>query len=361
MPHAVTENRKTMSTRVTRGFLRALIFAAAVCAGASVVNASEFYAGKTIDFVVGTDAGGGLDAYARLIARHLGRLIPGSPVVVVRNMPGAGSAKAAAFLYNVAPKDGTTIATIFPGVIIDPLLQDRAVSLFDATKFTYLGSSDNGARVCITGPSSKIKTFEQAMTEKTVIGGTQAGAPTYSYAYLAKNATGAKLDIVGGYKGTAALALAVERGEIDGICGFDWTSVKAERPDWLREGGAHLLAQIAPEPDPELTALKVPPLTSFTKSEEDRRAMKLITSQQIFARPYVAPPGVPAEQAAQLRQAFAGVLRDPQFLKDAATARASIGPSSAEEVQETVTKLYAAPSDVVQRARQLIVPADESR
>ena len=348
-----------MRKHVISSSILAMLFFLAACLTAGRVRASDFYAGKTVDFIVGTDTGGGLDTYARLIAKHLARFLPGTPAVVVRNMPGAGSGKAAAYLYSIAPKDGTTIAALFPGIIIDPLLQERAANQFDATKFTYLASADSDSRVCITGPSSKIKTFEQAMTEKTVIGASQPGASTHDYAYMAKNATGAKFDIVSGYKGTATIMLAIERGEVEGVCGFDWSSLKAEKPQWLRDKTVNLLAQNAPEPDPELTALHVPPLASFIKTERDRQAVALIVSQQIFARPYVAPPELPAQQAALLRDAFAGVLHDPKFLNDAAIARVSISPSTADKVQDTVSKLYGAPSDVVRRARQLSTATDE--
>jgi tripartite-type tricarboxylate transporter receptor subunit TctC len=338
-----------------------VLSALAICPTARSVRADEFYAGKTIDFIVGIDVGGGFDTYARLIAKHLARFLPGAPSVVVRNMPGAGSAKAAAYLYNIAPKDGTAIAALFPGVIVDRLLQKHTTGQFDATKFTYLASADSDARLCITGPTSKIKTFQQAMTEKTVIGATQPGASTHDYAYMHKNATGVKFDIVSGYKGTANLMLAVERGEIEGMCGIDWSSLKAEKSQWLRDKTVNLLVQDSVEPDPELTKLGVPTVESFVKDDKDRQAVALVIGQQVFSRPYLAPPGVPQMQAELLQKAFAGVLRDPQFLAQAEAARLSISPSSADKVRDTVAKLYGAPSDVIERARQLIGPAEAAK
>ena len=336
--------------------------ALAVAAGpAERARAADFYAGKTIDFIVGIDVGGGFDTYARLIAKHLAQYIPGSPTVVVRNMPGAGSAKAAAYLYAIAPKDGTAIAALFPGVIVDRLLQKHPTGQFDATKFTYLASADNDARLCITGPSSKTKTLAQAMEQKTILGGTQPGSPTHDYAFMTKNVTGAKFDIVSGYKGTANLMLAVERGEIEGVCGIDWPSLKSEKPQWLHDKAINLLVQHSPQPDPELTKLGVPTIESFIKDDTDRQAVALVVSQQIFARPYVAPPGVPAAQATMLQQAFAGVLRDPKFLAEAEAARLNVEASSADMVQQTVAKLYGAPANVVERARQLIASPEESK
>ena len=317
-------------------------------------RAADFYAGKNLTFIVGADAAGGYDVYARTVAKHLARFIPGAPTVVVQNMPGAGSSKAAAYIYSIASKDGTTIGALMPGAIIDPLLQKHSTGGFDATKFTYLASADSDARICVTGPSSKITTFDQAMSQKTVIAASQTGGSTSDYAFMTKNATGANLNIVNGYKGTAEMLVSIERGEAEGICGIDWSSFKTQRPQWLRDKIAHVIIQAAVAPNAELAALKVPNLMSFVKNDLDKQAVSLVTGQQVFSRPYVAPPGVPAAQAKILRDAFAAVLHDPQFLADAEKARLSIHPATAEMVQQTVEKLYIASGDVVQRARALI-------
>jgi tripartite-type tricarboxylate transporter receptor subunit TctC len=351
-----------MRKRVVSGVMLAAVLGT-MTAGlvATAAEAADFYAGKILNFVVGSDAAGGYDTYARVIARRLPDFIPGAPTIVVQNMPGAGSGKAAAFLYSLAPKDGTTIGALFPGVIIDPLLQQRAANQFDATKFTYLASADSDPRVCMTGPSSKIKSFDQALAEKTVIGASQSGGSTNDYAYMTKSAAGAKFDIVTGYKGTADILLAIERGEIEGICGLDWSSLKAARPQWLRDKTANLLVQAAAEPNAELAALNVPNIDSLVKDDLDRQAVALIVSQQIFSRPYVAPPGVPAEQVKILRDAFAAVLHDAKFLAEAEAAHLSINPTSAETVQQAVVKLYGASGDVVARARQLIASPEQRK
>ena len=192
------------------------------------------------------------------------------------------------------------------------------------------------------------------MSQKTVIAASQTGGSTSDYAFMTKNATGANLNIVNGYKGTAEMLVSIERGEAEGICGIDWSSFKTQRPQWLRDKTAHVLIQAAVAPNAELAALKVPNLMSFVKNDLDKQAVSLVTGQQVFSRPYVAPPGVPAAQAKILRDAFAAVLHDPQFLADAEKARLSIHPATAEMVQQTVEKLYRASGDVVQRARALI-------
>jgi tripartite-type tricarboxylate transporter receptor subunit TctC len=237
-------------------------------------------------------------------------------------------------------------------------VQKRALAQFDATKINYLASADSDPRVCVTGPSSKIKTFEQSLAEKTVVGASQSGGSTSDYAYMIKNATGAKFDIVSGYKGTAEILVSIERGEAEGVCGLDWSSFKTQRPQWLRDKTAHVIMQAATGPNAELAALNTPTVESFVKNDLDKKAVSLVISQQVFSRPYVAPPGVPAEQTKILRDAFAAVLHDPQFLADAETARLTINPSSADTVQRTVDRLYSSPADVVQRARELIASPD---
>ena len=318
--------------------------------------AADFYAGKTIEFIIGSDVGGGYDIYARAIARHLHRFIPGNPTIVPKNQPGAGSGRAASFIYSVAPKDGTVIGALFPGVLISPLLDERAPTLFDPTKFQFLASADNATRVCATREGSKTKTFADAQREKTIMGASAAGAPTRDYASLQKKATGAMFDLVLGYKGTADILLAMERREVDGLCGMDWSSLKSQRPDWIRDRKVNILIQVNLEAEDELTRMGVPQIWPFIKSELDKKAVELIVSQQVFGRPYVAPPGVPAEQINLLRSAFAATMRDKDFLADAEKARIDITPSSGERVQKVVERLYATPKAVVERARELVRP-----
>jgi tripartite-type tricarboxylate transporter receptor subunit TctC len=349
-----------MRLSIGSGAIAGALGIAAAYLVAPAAQAADFYAGKTINFIIGSDAAGGYDVYARAIARHLPRFIPGHPAIVPQNMPGAGSAKAAAYVFRIAPKDGTTIGAFFPGVIIDPLLQKKAAGQYDATKFVYLGTADSDARICVTGPKSKITSFNQAMSDKTVIGATQGGGSTSDYAFMIKNSTGVKFNVVNGYAGSATILVAIERGEADGICGLDWASFKTQRPQWVQDKTAHVLIQAATKPNAELDAMKVPRVEDFVNNDLDKQAVSLVISQQAFSRPYVAPPGVPAEQTKILRDAFTAVLHDPQFLADAKTTRLSINPSSGDEVQQAVTKLYSASGEVVQRARQLIAsPAEQ--
>jgi tripartite-type tricarboxylate transporter receptor subunit TctC len=332
---------------------------AAVCLlliGASGAWANDFYAGKTIEMIVGSDVGGGYDIYTRTIARNIGRHIPGNPTVVVKNMPGAGSGRAASYLYSVAPKDGTALAAVFPGVLVSPLLDDRVDGMFEATRFTFVGTADSGTRVCATYGSSKTRSYADALTHKTRMGSSGLGASTRDYVLFKKKTTGAQFEVVMGYKGSADILLAMERGEIDGICGWDWSSVKSQRPDWLRDGKLNLLVQVAPEPEPELTRLGVPPLWDFIRSEDDRKAVALIITQQMFQRPYLAAPGVPQAQVAILRSAFEATMRDQQFLADAQKTRIDINPLNGAALQDLVAKIYATPKSVVERAKEILKP-----
>jgi tripartite-type tricarboxylate transporter receptor subunit TctC len=330
------------------------LFAAAFAAGSLPATAADYFAGKTIEWTVGADVGGGYDIYSRTIARHLPKYIPGNPVIVVKNLPGAGSAKAATYLATVAPKDGTAIGSLMPGGVIGPLLEDGPKPQYDPTKLVYLATADSGTRVCATFINSKTKSFADAQKQKTVMGASAAGGSTRDYVNMLRKAAGAQFELVTGYKGTAEIGLAVERGEVDGLCGWDWSSLKAQKSDWLRDKKINIPVQIALEPEPELTKLGVPPVWQFVKNEDDKKALELIVSQQVFGRPFVAPPGTPAEAVKILREAFSAAMKDKDLLADAQRAKIDINALDGAKVQDVVTKVYASPPAVVARAKELI-------
>jgi tripartite-type tricarboxylate transporter receptor subunit TctC len=323
---------------------------------ASTAPAADYYAGKTVDLIVGGGAGGGYDIYARVVARHIGRHIPGNPNIVVKNMPGAGSAKAAQFISSIAPKDGTAIAGIMPGAIMGPLLDPRPELAWEPTKVMYVGTANSGTRVCVTLKSSKIATFDDTAKVPAKFGSSGPNDSTYEYGYLHKHTSGAIYDVVSGYRGTPDMALAMERNEVDGICGWDWSSFKSQKPDWVRDGKANVLLQVSLEPHPELTRMGVPPVFKYVKNAEDRRVVELVISQTVFHRSYIAPPGTPAEQLAILRAAFDKTMVDKQFLADAEKTRVDIAPLPGAKVQEVIAGLYASPKDIVERARKAIRP-----
>lgn len=316
--------------------------------------AADYYAGKTVEMIVGGGPGGGYDIYARAVSRHLGRHIPGQPAIVVKNMPGAGSAKAAQYIQNIAPKDGTSMAGIMPGAIMAPLLDDRTAPLFDPTKVLYVGTANNGTRVCVALKGTKIASMEDAQKVKAKFGSSGPNDSTYEYGNLHRHTSGALWDMVTGYRGTPDMALAMERGEVDGVCGWDWSSFKSQKPDWLRDNKAHVFLQVSMEPHPELTKMGVPSVFNYVKNDDDRKVVELVISQTIFHRSYIAPPGTSPEQLEILRKAFDATMADPQFLADAEKVRIDIEPLSGARVQEVVAKLYTAPKEVVERARQAI-------
>jgi tripartite-type tricarboxylate transporter receptor subunit TctC len=340
---------------ITARGVRSIALAAAFSL-APITARADFYAGKTINFIVGTDVGGGFSIYGRAIAKHLPRHIPGQPTVVVKNMPGAGGATASTWLYRVAPKDGTAIASVSPNAILGRLL-DESKTQYDPTKFIYLAGAERGTRLCMTFAHSRVKTLADALAQRAVIGATSAGSPTREYAAMIKHSTGARFEIVSGYKGPPDLFIAMERGEIDGVCGLDWSALKSQQPAWLAEGKLNLLLQAAIEPHPELAARGVPTPWASIKDEVDRKAVALMVGfQQAFGKSYMAPPGVPESEVKALREAFARVLRDTEFLADAKSLRIDITPQTGAEVQHVVENTYAADRSVIERLKKIVEP-----
>jgi tripartite-type tricarboxylate transporter receptor subunit TctC len=337
-------------------FALAVLSGAALAAGGGRAAASDFYAGKTVNFIVGTDVGGGFSIYARVLSRHLGRFIPGNPTVVMKNMPGAGGATASSYFYRIAPKDGTVIGSVAPNAILGRLL-DGNVSQYDPTKFIYLAGAERGTRLCMTFAHSKTRTLEDALRQRTVIGATSVGSPTREYAAMIKHATGVQFDIVSGYKGPPDLFLAMSRGEIDGVCGLDWTALKSQQPEWLRDGKLNILVQASIEPHPELAKLGVPVPWPYIRNDTDRRAVEVMVGfEQAFGKSYLVPPETPADRVAILRQAFAAVLKDKEFLAEAEKVRIEITAQSGEDVQRVVQNAYASTTAVIERLRKIVEP-----
>jgi len=336
--------------------LSALAAALAAALASTPAHAADYYTGKTIELVVGGDAGGGYDIYARTLARHVTRHIPGAPNVIVKNMPGAGSSRAGVYMSAVAPKDGTSIAALMPGAIIGPLLDDKPNLQFDPAKVIYIGTADSGVRICTTFHNSKIKSFADAQRNKTILGASAAGGATRDYAYMHNKTAGTKFEVVSGYQGTVDIALAMERGEVDGLCGWDWSSVKSQKSDWVRDKKLNLLVQVSLAPLAELTDLGVPHIFKFVTNENERVVAELVISQQVFQRSYILPPGTSAEAVDILRKAFNDTMSDAQFMADAEKMRISITPLPGAEVQEVIRKLYATPKEFVERAKTAIKP-----
>jgi tripartite-type tricarboxylate transporter receptor subunit TctC len=328
----------------------ALAFAASIT-HANADSVSNFYTNKTVTILVGYSAGGGYDIYARAIARYLGRHIPGKPTVVVQNMPGAGSLVATNYLYNAALRDGTVLATFARGMAMQPLL-DPAKTKFDTSKLTWLGSAANEVSVCATTKRSNILTYEDMLKTNFNVSGEGGGSDPDTYAAVVRELLGVKLKLVTGYPGAAEMTLAMERGEIDGRCGWSYSALKATRPEWLKDGTLNILLTMGLTRSDLLP--NVPSVLEKAKDDRQREIMKLVFTRQLFARPFAMPPSVPADRAQAMRTAFMDTLRDPEFLEDAKRDGLEISPVQAEVVSKLVEELNATPKDVVEMTRKIV-------
>ncbi len=344
-----------MSSRMPSG--RALLVAAA-CLTANAATAQEsveaFYRGKTVTITVGSAAGGGYDTYARLVGRHLGRHIPGNPTIVVQNIPGAGSNKAASYVALQAPKDGTAIGAIQSGAILQPLISDQPIP-HDPSKFVMLGSANRSVYLCVVRADAPVKTFQEAFDKEVIIGTSGEGATLREMPIMLINVLGVKLRIIGGYAGSREIIVAMERNEVQGMCGMDWSSLATQQRNWISSGFVRLLAQEDLAGHPEMNRMGVPLTISFAKTEDDRQVMEMIYSQNLFGRPYLVPPGVPAERVRALRAALASMLKDRALLADAERSGLDIGPMGGEELQALVARLYALPPRIIERAKQSLI------
>jgi len=313
----------------------------------------QFYKGKQISVIVGSSSGGGYDTYARLLARHFGSAMPGNPTMVVQNMSGAGSNRAAGYIYSVAPKDGTAAAAIFPGAVLQPLLSDAPVS-HDPNKLIYLGSANSDVYVCYVRSDAPVKTYKDVLTKELIIGASNPGATTYDLPLLLNSVLGTKFRIVTGYAGSREMTLALERGEVQGACGIGWTGIETMHPDWFAKDTIRVLVQLSTKGHDELNKRGVPRAEELAQDEDDKKVIRLVFSQGIFGRPFVLPPGVPAERVAALRKAFVAAFNDKTLRAEADKMQLDVDPMSGDELQKLVADLYDTPPRLVERARQAL-------
>ena len=311
----------------------------------------DFYKGRTVELYIGYSVGGGYDIYARLLARHLGRHLPGRPVVVPKNMEGAGSLRLANWLAKAAPRDGTVFGTIGRGIAFDPLLGTEGAQ-FKATEFGWLGSANDEVSVCAAWGKSGISRFEDLYARPVFVGGTGAGADTDLFPKVMNNILGTKLRLVTGYPGGNDITLAMQRGEVEARCGWSWSSVKTNHPQWVKDGTIKLLVQLSLEKHADLP--DVPLIMDFIKTAEQRAILRLVFARQVMGRPFLAPPGVPAERLAVLRRAFMETMKDPAFLAEAEKIKLEITPVDGEAVQRLVAEIYATPREIVRQAAQAV-------
>jgi tripartite-type tricarboxylate transporter receptor subunit TctC len=327
------------------------VAAVVATAVATLVNAqspADFYKGRNLDLYIGYSTGGAYDLYARVIGRHMGAHIPGNPTLVPKNLEGAGSLRLANYLYRVAPQDGSAFGTIGRGIAFDPLLIGQG-DAFDAQKFSWIGSANNEVSVCVAMQGSGITKFEDLFTKELTVGGTGTSADTDQFPRVLNGVLGTHFKIVEGYPGGNDVLLAMERGEVKGRCGWSWSSVKSTRPAWLAEKKMSVLVQLSLTKHPELP--DVPLVSDFAKTGEERQILKMVFARQVMGRPYLAPPNVPADRLATLRQAFMDTMSDKDFLAEAAKAELEVNPVSGADVEKLVKDVYATPADIVAKAK----------
>ena len=312
---------------------------------------AEFYKGKNIELYIGYSIGGGYDLYARVLARHIGKHIPGNPTIVPKNMEGAGSLRLANWLARVAPRDGTVFGTVGRGVPFDPLLGLPGTQ-FKAPDFSWIGSANNEVSICTSWGTSQITKIEDVFTKQMIIGGTGPSDDTVQFPEVLNGVLGTKFKIISGYPGGNDVVLAMERGEVEGRCGWSWSTITATHPDWVKDKKIHLLVQLALEKHPDLP--NVPVIVDFAKTTEQRQIIKLIFARQVVGRPYLAPPGIPKDRLEILRKAFMETMVDKDFLADANKSKLEIAPVTGDKVEALVKEIYETPPAVAQKAGALL-------
>jgi len=333
----------------TMALLAAISLAAPISAHADAV--ADFYKGKNITILIGNAPGGGVDLNARLLARHFGTHVPGKPNVLPQNMVGGGGIKAVSYLYNAAPKDGTYIAIMLPSNALEPLM-GNALAKYDTFKFQWIGNMARDAGSCVFSAQSPVKSFDDLFKREVTIGATGPSATTAQHAYALRNVLGAKIKVILGYTGTAPIRLAMEKGEVDGMCSF-WASLAiGPQAQDVKAGKLRPIVQMGAKKEPAFGNAAW--VFDYAKKPEDRTVLEFIFGQTEVTRPFAAPPGVPADRVEAMRAAFMATMKDPAFLADAKKAKLLVDPMDAKETEAAFRRMLSAPKDVVARAEKAI-------
>jgi tripartite-type tricarboxylate transporter receptor subunit TctC len=339
-----------MSDHVMRK-CRVIVSVLLVLLGATTAARTQAaFAGKTVTMYIGFGPGGGYDLWARVVARHIGTHLPGNPTVNAQNLEGAGSYRAANFIYNVAPKDGTAMALIARDAVLGPLTGAPGAQ-FDATKFSWLGTPAMETNVCIAYHTAAVKTFDDLTKKELVVGDNGPGTGTHSYPLALNAILGTKFKIVGGYPSSADVFLAMERGEVQGIC-ESLDSIKMRRPDWIADGTISLLFQGGIKPNAELK--DVPFVVDLAQKPEDKQAIEFLYVGQGIGRPFVAPPGLPPDRLKMVQDAFAATMTDPDFVAETKLRKLILDPEDGAQLEALIKKTYATPQPIIDRIAKLI-------
>ena len=340
---------------VRNGFLTIAVGGVAAILGLSPAAAQpveEFYQkAHNITVVVSTATGGGYDNYARVFGRSFPRHVPGTPNIIIQNMPGAGGLRATNHMYNTAPKDGTVIAVVHTSMMTAPLF-GVAQANFDARKFSYLGNIAKEPNFCVSWAASPIKSFDQIMAkEEFIVGAAGAGGTIETVPIIMNNLLGTNIKVIGGYPSGTAVLLAMERGELHGRCGWSMSSMMGSHPHWFKEKKIIVVVQTALAKHPDLP--DAPLIMDYAKTDEQRQVMELIFAQQEISRPVLAPPDVPADRLETLRQAFQATMKDPTFLAEAEKQNLDVLPGTAADIDALLNKLYSMPEPIVKKALEV--------
>lgn len=343
--------RSTRQLARSAGIAVAAVLLGSTAAVAQTTDGGEFYKGKTLTIVVGQEAGTGFDIYSRTLARHFSRHIPGQPSIVVQNMPGASGVNAGNWLYNIAAKDGTVIGTFSQNVVLEPLM-GNAQAKYDATKMIWIGNMEESASVCAMAPENGVARFDELTSKEVLFGATGPTGPLGQAARALNALAGTKMKIIFGYKGSATVKLAIQKGEVRGICGLPWSTLKAFWKDMLDAGTLKPVIQLSAKKLPALG--DIPHIDDLVKGDEQRQIVDLIFGQLVLGRIYMTPPGVPGERVKTLRGAFNATMADKEFLADAQRTRIDITPATGETVEGLIQRFYKASPVVVERAKAAV-------
>lgn len=331
--------------------LRAAVLLSLLGASATALAdpVADFYAGKTITLIISAGTGGGYDTNARLVARHLGKHIPGNPVIVPKNMPGGGHLVAANYMYNVAPKDGTHIATLLPAFVSYQILDGKEVE-YDAAKFNWIGASDVDNHNLYVWHTAGVRSIEDAKKTEVLMGSTGAGSYTGLYPRLLNNLVGTKFRIVSGYKSTNEIHIAMERGEVQGRAGNLFSSLMSQNRDWVENKKINILMQVGTKRDPNFK--DVPLMTELATTPEAKRILTIYSGDVALGRSFITTPGVPADRLAALRKAFNQTMADPEFLADAKKVNLQIRPLAHAELTAAAVEILSTPPEMIEKAKR---------
>ncbi|MDX1485938.1 MAG: hypothetical protein R3229_15815 [Alphaproteobacteria bacterium] len=318
----------------------------ALAVAVAPAHAKDFYKGKDVELTIGANPGGGYDGYARLTARYVAQHIPGNPTIIPRNRPGAGSRRALAWVLAKAKRDGTVFGAFFPSSLIDPLIRPKR-SKYDVMKFNFLGSVNKTARQCLARKDAKVKRFSDLFTTELTIGATARGGSTRDFAVMLNKIIGTKFKVISGYRGSKGILLAIERGEVEGLCGYAWSSLKKAKPHWAKGQDVNIFVTFTMTPHKPQEDLGAERIWKFLKTKKQRQIVEFFVKQQEFGRPYVAPPDVPADRVGILRTALANTWNSAEFRKGAEKIGLDVNPISGPEIKKLLQELYALPKDLV--------------